>query len=98
MINSLLLATLATDVTGIVTLNGKPVRDAVVWLESASGSKPGKGEIVQKGKEFLPHILVVTSGSRVAFPNRDDLFHNVFAEYRAKTRAARPVRPCVALR
>ena len=84
MITSLLLAALATDVSGIVTLNGKPVRDAVVWLESASGSKPGNAEIVQKDKQFLPHILVVTSGSRVTFPNRDDLFHNVFAEYRAK--------------
>ncbi len=79
-----LLLALATDVTGVITLNGKPVKDAVVWFASESGSKPGKAEIVQKGKQFLPHVLVVTSGSRVSFPNRDDLFHNVFAEYRAK--------------
>jgi hypothetical protein len=28
--------------------------------------------------------LVVPAGSTVGFPNRDDIFHNVFAEYNAK--------------
>ena len=87
MIASIILAfatpKLAT-VSGVITLNGKPVRDAVIWLSGSVKSKPLTAEVVQKGKTFLPHILVVTSGSSVSFPNRDDIFHNVFAEYRAK--------------
>jgi plastocyanin len=87
MIASLIFA-LATPklstVTGVMTLNGKPVKDAVIWMSGSGKSKPLNAEIVQKGKKFLPHILVVTSGSTVTFPNRDDIFHNVFAEYRAK--------------
>lgn len=73
-----------TTVSGVISLNGKPVKDAVVWLSGSGKSKPLNAEIVQKGKKFLPRILVVTSDSTVTFPNRDDIFHNVFAEYRAK--------------
>jgi plastocyanin len=83
LISSLLLAK-SNVVSGTVTFNNRPVADAVVWLDGSPKSKPIKAAIVQKGKKFTPRILVVTSGSTVEFPNRDDIFHNVFAEYRAK--------------
>ncbi|MBS1728214.1 MAG: methylamine utilization protein [Armatimonadetes bacterium] len=74
----------ASTVSGTLTLRGKPVGDAVVWLSGSVASKPMTAKIEQKGKAFIPHVLVVTSDSTVSFPNRDDIFHNVFAEYRAK--------------
>jgi hypothetical protein len=37
--------------------------------------------IDQRDRTFKPHILVVTKGTTVAFPNNDTIFHNVFTEY-----------------
>jgi plastocyanin len=80
------LVTLAPAVTvsGTVTAGGKPLKDAVVWLEGGAEPKGINASVEQKGKRFNPHVLVVPVGSTVDFPNRDDLFHNVFAEYNAK--------------
>jgi plastocyanin len=36
-------------------------------------------EIAQKDEQFTPHVVAVTAGSRVDFPNRDLFFHNVFS-------------------
>ena len=33
----------------------------------------------QEGEEFLPHLLAVTTGTSVEFPNADAVFHNVFS-------------------
>lgn len=71
-------------VTGTVTDHGKPVTDAVVYLEGDVRPKPIKASVIQKDKTFIPHVLVVPVGSRVDFPNQDNIFHNVFAEYNAK--------------
>src|SRR5712692_435314 len=38
----------------------------------------GASRLVQKNKTFSPHVLAVTVGSIVEFPNRDPFFHNVF--------------------
>ena len=35
----------------------------------------------QKGKTFVPHILPVTMGTVVNFPNFDPIFHNAFSSY-----------------
>lgn len=32
-----------------------------------------------KGYEFVPHVLAVTTGTKVRFPNFDPIFHNVFS-------------------
>jgi plastocyanin len=42
---------------------------------------PAHAIIRQKGKTFLPHILAVTSGTVVDFPNDDPIFHNAFSNY-----------------
>jgi plastocyanin len=40
--------------------------------------------LVQKDKQFLPHVLVVPVGSNVEFPNLDPFFHNVFSLFNGK--------------
>jgi plastocyanin len=50
-----------------------------------SPSAPRHAEIRQVNEEFVPHIVAVTTGSRVEFPNDDVIFHNVFSLSRAGT-------------
>lgn len=40
--------------------------------------------MLQKNKRFVPHLLVVTKGTKVEFPNEDPFFHNVFSIYKGK--------------
>jgi plastocyanin len=42
---------------------------------------PARATIRQKGKTFLPHILAITAGTTVDFPNDDPIFHNAFSNY-----------------
>jgi plastocyanin len=65
--------------------------DAVVWLtplgdpgepQAVAGSP--RQQLVQKNKNFLPHVLVVRVGLPVAFPNKDPFFHNVFSLFEGK--------------
>jgi hypothetical protein len=42
---------------------------------------PAHATIRQKAKTFLPHILAVTAGTLVDFPNDDPIFHNAFSNY-----------------
>lgn len=62
---------------------GKPLADAVVFLESREARalvKPAQGaEMAQKGKQFDPAVLVVPVGTSVAFPNRDTVRHHVYS-------------------
>ena len=59
----------------------------VVFLEGkrAEPEKPRLHRIGQKGLEFKPAFLVVSAGDTVAFPNDDDVSHNVFSVSRAKS-------------
>jgi plastocyanin len=63
----------------------------VVWLTPVvlSGGdftpvKPIHAVLRQKNKAFEPHLLVVTKGSTVDFPNQDPWFHNVFSLFNGK--------------
>jgi plastocyanin len=42
---------------------------------------PAKATIVQKDKSFSPHILAVSTGTVVDFPNFDPIYHNAFSSY-----------------
>jgi len=57
----------------------------VVWLDPVSGAapppQPRQAEMVQRGKRFVPHVLAITVGSTVDFPNYDPIFHNAFSNY-----------------
>jgi plastocyanin len=62
---------------------------AVVWLLPAGTGdspavKPVEAVLRQKNKAFDPHLLVVTKGSTVEFPNLDPWFHNVFSLFNGK--------------
>jgi plastocyanin len=67
---------------------GKPVADAVVFLDSAEASKRVKpltgAEMAQEKKQFLPGLLVVPVGTEVLFPNRDKVRHHVYSFSPAK--------------
>lgn len=62
---------------------GKPVADAVVFLDSAEARKLVKpltgAEMAQEKKQFLPGLLVVPVGTEVLFPNRDTVRHHVYS-------------------
>lgn len=86
-------------VTGRVSVGGgeKKVSAAnvVVWLTplAAPAEQPAASQterprlrfhLVQKHKQFDPHILVAPVGSAVEFPNLDPYFHNVFSLFEGK--------------
>jgi plastocyanin len=60
-----------------------PATDAVVWvagaLRPAARSSAQPPAVASKDKRFDPHVLVVTRGATVAFPNVDPIFHNAFS-------------------
>ncbi len=56
-------------------------------LDPAAASAPVApmhAVLTQKNKAFDPHLLVITRGSTVDFPNRDPWFHNVFSLFNGK--------------
>ena len=64
-------------------------RRAVVYLESAPSPAFDERESVrmamdQRNETFYPHVLAVTVGSIVDFPNSDSTYHNVFSLSKAK--------------
>jgi plastocyanin len=69
-------------------LNGaRPAPDrsrAVVYLVSAprgafEATERSRAVMDQHNETFLPHILPITIGTRVDFPNSDPFYHNVFS-------------------
>jgi plastocyanin len=48
-------------------------------------SAPRRVTVRQTNEEFVPHVVAVTVGSTVDFPNDDLIFHNVFSLSRAAT-------------
>ena len=71
------------DVSGKVTLpNGKPAYQAIVIFQGEEKSRPlAKASVDQRDRTFIPHVSVVTVGTKVEFPNNDVVFHNVFTEF-----------------
>ena len=72
------------DSRGKRVKGGADYSGVVVWLTPVGASHPappGRGRIVQQNKTFVPHVLAVTVGSTVDFPNYDPIFHNAFSNY-----------------
>jgi plastocyanin len=64
------------------------IRNVVVYLKDVAfrGTLPPvKGELRQEHETFVPHVLAITRGSSVDFPNDDPIFHNVFSLSSAAT-------------
>jgi plastocyanin len=64
--------------------NGQPIEDAVVLATPLDGKnvplpKQARNEMDQIDKEYVPHVKVVTAGSKVYFPNKDNIRHHVYS-------------------
>jgi plastocyanin len=80
----------ATSLTVVVTdLAGKPLVDAVALLDPAAGKvavKPGPDvEISQAKRTFTPRVTLITTGTKVTFPNFDTVRHHVYSFSPIKT-------------
>jgi len=65
--------------------------DVAVWLvpmqpgaTRPDTGHPGPYRLIQKNKQFIPHLLVVPTGASIDFPNEDPFFHNVFSLFNGK--------------
>ncbi|MFN4359267.1 MAG: methylamine utilization protein [Hylemonella sp.] len=83
---------------------GRPLADAVVFLESAQARRQlrplAQAEMGQAGKQFVPQVLVVPVGTAVSFPNRDTVRHHVYSfspvkRFELKLYIGTPVNPVV---
>ena len=63
------------------------IRNVIIFFADVPASKPAPrpASIAQKDEQFVPHVVAVTTGSPVAFPNNDPFFHNVFSLSRGAT-------------
>jgi plastocyanin len=67
---------------------GPDLANVLVWLRDAPRAANlvvSKTEIRQQDEMFVPHLVAITVGSTVQFPNDDPYFHNVFSLSRAST-------------
>jgi plastocyanin len=92
--NLLAAAAFAATVSGNVQLRDSRL-DAVSKHSDYSGvvisltplDKPAETpalrrfRMLQKDKMFTPHVLPISTGSTVDFPNADPIFHNAFSSY-----------------
>jgi plastocyanin len=63
------------------------LRNVVIYFDGLPGGAVEKmtTTIAQQDEQFTPHVVAVTTGSQVSFPNRDPFFHNVFSLSRGAT-------------
>jgi plastocyanin len=57
---------------------------SVVYLESAprgafEANEGGHAVMDQRNETFVPHVLAISTGTTVEFPNSDRFYHNVFS-------------------
>lgn len=65
-------------VTGHVSLKGGN-GPAWVFIEDLKATGTGALEVKQEDKQFSPRIAAVQRGTKLTFPNNDNIFHNVFS-------------------
>jgi plastocyanin len=80
----------AGSLTGrVVDAAAQPLAGAVVFVdELPPGAEPAPAEgtavMDQVQKQFVPHVLPVVVGTRVTFPNHDQIHHHVYSFSRTK--------------
>jgi plastocyanin len=61
---------------------GSPV-NAVVYVLLDAGVRPPARDttvaIIQRDRAIIPHVTAVPAGTRIDFPNQDEVFHNLFS-------------------
>src|SRR5205807_1952519 len=81
---------------GVAELGSPAPRDvpnllrSVVYLESAprgafETEEGGHAVMDQRNETFVPHVLAITTGTTVDFPNSDRFYHNVFSLSKTRT-------------
>jgi plastocyanin len=90
----LALAALSAHAAGTVRVvtkdpAGRPVADAVAYavaMDSPAAVQPPAEPvaIVQKDQEFIPYVTPIVVGTRVVFPNKDNVQHHVYSVSPAK--------------
>ena len=68
----------------VVDRNGRPVADVAVHATRVDGknqlqAQKARAVMDQAGKQFVPHLLVVQTGTPVGFPNSDTVAHHVYS-------------------
>ena len=82
-------ATAATLTLALTDQNDAPVDDAVLYITSIDGKHgtpaPKIAIVDQLNEMFVPHVRAISVGSRVNFPNSDQVRHHVYSFSEAKT-------------
>jgi plastocyanin len=75
-------------VVRVVDGDGQPVAGAAVYLTPTDAAAPASTAasaiMDQIGYQFVPRLLVVRTGTEVAFPNSDNVLHHVYSFSEAK--------------
>lgn len=71
------------DITVYDEVNGQPLPYVIVSLHNTLGQQKTKAMPLQVmdqvGKTFVPHVLPITVGTSVSFPNSDDIRHHLYS-------------------
>jgi len=63
----------------------KDYSGVVIWLEpvdrAVSPGPPKHVKMIQEDRHFKPHVLAISVGSTVDFPNLDPIYHNAFSNF-----------------
>jgi plastocyanin len=74
-----------SSLAGVLQIDGRAAGGAfgLITLEPIDGKwkprVPKRLTVEQRNREFLPHVMAISVGSTVTFPNYDTVFHNVFS-------------------
>ncbi len=74
----------SVELTVVASGGAQPLADAVFSLEStAAAASPSvaatRAVMDQRGSQFVPRVLAVRAGTAVAFPNSDQIQHQVYS-------------------
>lgn len=74
---------------GVTDMAGNPVERSVVWLTPVTGKLPAApvrpAVVDQQQRRFVPLVTVIQTGSKVEFPNSDNIRHSVYSFSPART-------------
>src|SRR6185436_9432707 len=81
----------ATLEVSVIDEDGRPIEDVAVYATPAHPVDHGPGAVAshagtapkasmdQERMQFVPHLLIVQTGTEVSFPNGDDVSHHVYS-------------------
>ena len=78
----------ATLEISVVDEEGRPIEEVAVYATPTDGAVAAPAALAgsepqavmdQKDLQFVPHMLIVQTGTEVTFPNGDDVSHHVYS-------------------